>query len=572
MLTSQLFSVVMGLSLRQVLTSIIGLSGVTYLIFKRYEPANPLVVFTLLVALPSFLSVLLAQHVTPFLLAPGITFATFYVSLISATVLYRLSPFHPLANYPGPLPCKLSMFWMTWVSKSGKRHIYLKKLHDKYGDIVRIGPNEVSIREASAINPLMGTTGLPKGPNWPGRALHPAFSPLIIIQSHDEHSRRRKPWNRAFSTSSLKGYEPVIEKRARQLVEHLSEHKDEVVDLAQWISFFTFDFMGDMAFGGGYELMRDGDKDGLWKVVEDGLSLGIIFEHLPWLSRLVRGLPGVGEDTKRMRSMGIRRAEERMKQGSTVKDLFYYLSNEDGSEKQSPPYAQIVSDGTLAVIAGSDTTASAMCNIFFLLLKHPNVFKRLQDEVDKFYPHGEDALSTKHHHQMPFLDAVINEALRFWPIIMSGSQRAPTRGSGGAALGPFFIPEGNQARIHFFSVLRDPRNFSPFPNSFWPDRWLIVDGLQDLSTSPDTQGYTGEFIHNQAAFIPFSHGPYNCVGKNLALLEMKMVICHLLQNFDIRFDEKWNTDAWERDMLDVFVMKKGKLPVHIALRHPSASL
>lgn len=51
-----------------------------------------------------------------------------------------------------------------------------------------------------------------------------------------------------------------------------------------------------------------------------------------------------------------------------------------------------------------------------------------------------------------------------------------------------------------------------------------------------------------------------------------MVICHLLQNFDIRFDEKWNTDAWERDMLDVFVMKKGKLPVHIALRHPSASL
>lgn len=75
--------------------------------------------------------------------------------------------------------------------------------------------------------------------DWPGRALHPAFSPLIIIQSHDEHSRRRKPWNRAFSTSSLKGYEPVIEKRARQLVEHLSEHKDEVVDLAQWISFFT---------------------------------------------------------------------------------------------------------------------------------------------------------------------------------------------------------------------------------------------------------------------------------------------------------------------------------------------
>ena len=51
--------------------------------------------------------------------------------------------------------------------------------------------------------------------------------------------RRRKPWNRAFNTSSLKEYEPAIEKRVRQLVDALGERKGKVVDLAKWVSYFT---------------------------------------------------------------------------------------------------------------------------------------------------------------------------------------------------------------------------------------------------------------------------------------------------------------------------------------------
>ena len=65
------------------------------------------------------------------------------------------------------------------------------------------------------------------------------------------------------------------------------------------------------------------------------------------------------------------------------------------------------------MIAGSDTTASALSNIFFLLAANPPVYKRLQDEVDRFYPHGEDALSTKHHANMPYLEAVMCAILAF---------------------------------------------------------------------------------------------------------------------------------------------------------------
>lgn len=50
-----------------------------------------------------------------------------------------MSTFHPLAKYPGPTINKLSMLWMAYVTSDGKQHIYYKKLHDAYGDIVRVG-------------------------------------------------------------------------------------------------------------------------------------------------------------------------------------------------------------------------------------------------------------------------------------------------------------------------------------------------------------------------------------------------------------------------------------------------
>lgn len=114
---------------------------------------------------------------------------------------------------------------------------------------------------------------------------------------------------------------------------------------------------------------------------------------------------------------------------------------------------------------------------------------------------------------------------------------------------------------------RDPRNFSPLPDSFWPERWLIAEGLQSFSSLPEAQTYQGEFIHNSTAFVPFSHGPYNCVGKNLAMLEMKMLLCHTVQQLEFSIDEKWDVNEWEKEMYDFFVMKKGKLPVVVSLRH-----
>jgi len=180
----------------------------------------------------------------------------------------------------------------------------------------------------------------------------------------------------------------------------------------------------------------------------------------------------------------------------------------------------------------------------------------LQDEVDYYYPPGEDALNPQHHPKMVYLEAVLNEVLRLYHAVPSGSQRASKPGTEGKAIGPYYVPAGNSARIHFWSVHRDPRNFS-HPDNFYPDRWLIAEGLEQSSE---------KLIHNANAYIPFSFGPANCVGKNLALQEMRTVMCQAMQKLTVQFEEGWDPLEWERNLEDRMVYKTTRLPVIIERR------
>lgn len=74
------------------------------------------------------------------------------------------------------------------------------------------------------------------------------------------------------------------------------------------------------------------------------------------------------------------------------------------------------------------------------------------------------------------------------------------------------------------------------------------------------------FVHNETAFVPFSYGPMNCVGKNLALLELRMVVCALVQRFRLSLPEGWDVRAFEEGYKDYFVAARPELPVVLHLR------
>ncbi|KAF8573683.1 cytochrome P450 [Ramaria rubella] len=472
-----------------------------------------------------------------------------YISCVLSTVSYRISPLHPLSSFPGPLHLRLTRFSGVPMSARGNQHLVLKELHDQYGPFVRIGPNELSICEAGAVKDVLGAEGLPKGVFYDTKRDPAAPANLIVLQG-DEHARRRRIWDRGMGSEALAEYSELISKRALQLVDQL-EHTSGSVNIAAWLSYFSFDFMGDMAFGGGFEMLRDsGDKFGLWKTVEDFMYVSSIVSHLPWLSPWISTLPFVSRSLRRLRKFGVESAMTRIESGTLRKDLWYHLTDEAGLEKVKPPISNVVADGALAIIGGADTAATALASLFFLLLSHPESMARARAEVDSVYPPADNALDVRMHGRLVFVEACLREALRLYPPVpTNGSRRVPS-GSGGRIIAGRWIPEKTEIYLPPYSLHRDPRNFED-PNVFIPERWL--------RKGPTTAA---------GAFIPFSYGPANCAGRNLARQEMLMVASLLLQKFDftIACPKDFTEQAWSSSLHDHFVFTRGKLRVHLSKR------
>ncbi|KAF8802455.1 cytochrome P450 [Phlegmacium glaucopus] len=545
------------------LFTVAGIGLLVHTIFKLTEPHSVLYLFALLFATPASLTVLYLPHAINIIHAVRNVFGLFWLVLASSILVYRISPWHPLAKHPGPLICKLTKFRLAFISLGGKQHIYYDHLHQKYGDVVRVGPNELSIRNVNAITPLMGSSGFHKGPFWEGR--FPKNQPvqsLIAIRNKQEHMRRRQPWTRAFSTSALKDYETMVKNRSLQLVEMLlAKGLKETVDLSKYISHFSYDVMSDLTFSGGSEMMQDGDVDGLRPLLEDGQRNSIFMSHVPWLGAIALSLPIFAEGIKAFRAFAQRCAFRRLQEGSLHKDLFYHLINEDNNGGYKPSVGELLNDSGLAIIAGSDTTASAISNLIYFLMFNPTAFKRLQAEVDEL---GEDLMDYAKQAHLPYLNACLNETLRLLPPVLSGSQRTPEKGTGGKMAGLIFVPEGTNVFVPTYCIHRDARCFSPFPDSFLPERWLPED--QRLALEPKVFNSQNEYIHNTTAFLAFSIGQANCAGKNLAWMEMRMLVCLMISRLDIKPDPSYKPNQWYDDLCDYFVMMRGSLPTLISSR------
>jgi hypothetical protein len=123
---------------------------IVHLIYNRFEPqpADPYPTTALLILVPFFPACALISHLQPdfslgdVTLRIALSYTVFYATLLLSIVLYRISPFHPLAKFPGPRLARVSQLWHTFIVSEGKRHQYFKELHSKNGPYVRVGEQE----------------------------------------------------------------------------------------------------------------------------------------------------------------------------------------------------------------------------------------------------------------------------------------------------------------------------------------------------------------------------------------------------------------------------------------------
>lgn len=153
-------------------------------------------------ALPSFMSMisrtsLEATSLTQVSKAAIILFSSLTAGIYASILIYR-GLFHRLHRFPGPFLAKFTNLYVTFkIWNRMHLHEDVRKLHEKYGDVVRIGPTELSINKSGAIDAVFLDTDCMKGPWY--NLLHPMVS-MQMVRDKEAHSRRRKAWEYGFTS------------------------------------------------------------------------------------------------------------------------------------------------------------------------------------------------------------------------------------------------------------------------------------------------------------------------------------------------------------------------------------
>jgi len=184
---------------------------------------------------------------------------------------------------------------------------------------------------------------------------------------------------------------------------------------------------------------------------------------------------------------------------------------------------EMYANSSLFMLAGTETTATLLSGVTYHLLQNPTILDKLVAEIRTTFNTPND-ISIISLQQLKYLNACLQEGLRMYPPVPVGMKRQ-TVPEGADILGEH-IPGNTRVAVTHYAAYRSTYNFH-LPNSFVPERWL-----GDERFASDKRN----------VLEPFSYGPRNCLGKNLANHEMRLILTHVLYNFDLNLCDE--SDKW----------------------------
>ena len=165
----------------------------------------------------------------------------------------------------------------------------------------------------------------------------------------------------------------------------------------------------------------------------------------------------------------------------------------------------------IQIMAGSDTTATAVRATLLNIVTHPHVYVKLQQEIDlavKENRISKTTITNAEAKQLPYLQAVIKEGLRIWPPLVGFLAKVATK-EGDTFRGKF-IPEGTRVGWAVWGIAQSIEVFGEDAKMFRPERWLEAAPEQRARMDK-----THDFI--------FGSGKYGCLGKTVAFIELNKV-------------------------------------------------
>lgn len=470
---------------------------------------------------------------------------------------YCYAPYWAVRRVPGP-PSTFLLGHLPLMAKHGPDVFAV--LAKTYGPIFRFHMGRqplVIVADAE----LCREVGIKKFKSMPNRSLPSAISgsPLHLkglFSTRDSRwSAMRNTLVSLYQPSNLASLIPAmqsyIESTSRQV--SAAAREDQDIPASDLFLKMATDVIGQTAFGSNFGLLEEEEADHkLTKRTDHDVSSSLIKLHIyattsikmdltasfsiilglliPMLQepfrQILKRIPGTADrkidQTNRRLSEKVEemvaKKEQEMERGAMDKDIISAIlraRESDGAMRGLFTSDYVSSLAYEHLLAGSTTTSFTLSCLLYLVSKHPEVEKKLLEEIDRFGSHDLIPNAEDLQHKFPYLDQVIKETLRFYTV----SPLVARETSQQVEVGGYVLPKGTWVWLAVGVLAKDPKNF-PEPEAFRPERF-----------DPDCEE---EKQRHPYALIPFGIGPRVCIGKKFALQEIKLSIIHLYRKYTFR--------------------------------------
>lgn len=499
-----------------------------------------------------------------------VVYATFAV--LSARLLYHLYTelTAPDRILPGPWLSRVTRLWYLFQVRTGSFHHINIDLHKRYGPIVRVAPSTYSL--STPDKSVYGISSKFPKAEWYEGWKHPSPDKwtLFVLRDIKKHSEERKKFQNLYSMSSMLSYEGYVDHCVDIFVQKMSGFCDsgETIDLAHWLQCYAFDVIGEITYSERFGFLNAGEDVGgaisaLDRAMAYSTQVGVFPKLHPYLYAIMEKFAGSGAAgrtylmnftrTKISERMESRKASSRKlsvenseEAESGPRDFLDKLADANERDPSKVTSYNIFMALMSNIIAGSDTTAVSLSSIMFRLITHPDVLKKLREEVLNFQP-ANGRLTFKEAQEMPYLQAAIKESLRVHPA--TGLPLWRTVPEGGAEVAGQFFPAGTTVGINSWVAHYDTDVYGPDADVFRPERWQ------------EAKSEDGERLQRmEANFMPFGLGSRTCIGRHISTLEMSKLIPEIVTKFDFSLGispQQWRTVNW-------WFVKPERFPVQVS--------
>lgn len=311
-------------------------------------------------------------------------------------------------------------------------------MHDQYGDIVRVAPNRLSYTHPDAWNDIKGhrKAGEPEHPKDPH--FYASSVQNLIGADRSSHARYRRVLAAGFSARTMQLQQPLIREYVDLLVSTLkakteTSSSSAVVDMAAYFNYTTFDIIGDLSFGSSFSCLASESLHPWVQVIFDGAAafnaMITLRRHTsPLLIKAITALrPGLLKGITNQNEYARRKVDERMSLGAERHDFIEAMIRTQGDAKKEMDYNEIVSNARVLVIAGSETTATALAGAAYLLAMHKDVQRKLAEEVRGTFK-SEDEIEWSSVGGLKYMLAVLDESMRIMPPVPGSFPRVCQEG------------------------------------------------------------------------------------------------------------------------------------------------